>query len=350
MVPFEVLRSTMFNPLDVVGRVLAPAALRLRGRRRPRWLTVLAYHRVLPAPASDYPYDRAVIDCDPDAFATQMELVARECTPVTLDDVLGMLRGEPLPPNPVLVTFDDGYKDNREHAFPVLDRLGIPAVFFVATSYVGAGRLFWWDRVATLFGHSTVAVARLRYPTDVILRVRAEPEQSRQIVLRFIKTCRGLDVDRFLDELAAALGVPWDDDADRAAAASLVMTWDDVRELASAGMEIGSHTHTHRVLHTLDTETVVAELVRSRSEIEKATGKRPRAISYPVGRPLRKMPALMRAVRDAGYQIGFTAEPRGNRAFGEIEPFDMARVPVDAGVSRHHLRALLAAPELARAW
>ncbi|HEU5061374.1 MAG TPA: hypothetical protein VFU21_32840 [Kofleriaceae bacterium] len=79
------------EPLAMFGRLVAPGALALASRRPPRWLTILAYHRVMPPLPADYPFDREVVDCDPREFARQMELVARACTPIGLDEVLDFL-------------------------------------------------------------------------------------------------------------------------------------------------------------------------------------------------------------------------------------------------------------------
>jgi peptidoglycan/xylan/chitin deacetylase (PgdA/CDA1 family) len=334
------------------GRLVAPGALALASRRPPRWLTILAYHRVMPPLQADYPFDREVVDCDPREFARQMELVARACTPIGLDEVLDFFEtGRRLPPNPVLVTFDDGYRDNREHAQPILDRLGIPACFFVTTGNVTHRRVFWWDRVAYLFASTRVGTARITYPVPLLLRPGTDGGRSRRTVVRLIKSTPGLDIERFLGHLARALRVDWDGELEREAADRLVMTWDDIRALAASGMEIGSHTRSHRVLHTLAPAQLSAELAGSRADIEGAIGRPARAISYPVGRSIRRMPALVRAVRAAGYRVGLSAEPRGNPLVpGALDRFDLARLPVDRLMRRDHLGAYLAAPELCPAW
>jgi peptidoglycan/xylan/chitin deacetylase (PgdA/CDA1 family) len=341
------------DAVALFGRLLAPRALARSGKRPPRWLSVLSYHRVVPTPPPDYPFDREVIDCDPREFARHMELVARLCTPVGLDEVLEHLeRGRRLPPNPVLVTFDDGYRDNREHAQPILDRLGVPACFFVTTGNISQRKVFWWDRVAYLFHQSRVSTARLTYPIPLLLHVRGDGGRSRRTVLRLIKSQPGLDLERFLGHLARALRVDWDGEHERRAAEELLMTWDDVLALAAAGMEIGSHTRTHRVLYTVPPGELAAELAGSRDDIAVAIGRPPRAISYPVGHSLRRMPALLRAVREAGYRAGFTCEPRANPLAGRVplDPCDLARLPVDIVTRREQLGSYLAAPELCPAW
>ena len=323
----------------------------MRAGRRPRWLTVLLYHRVLPERGPEFALDEDVVDCDPERFDRHMALIASACTPIDLPLLLDFVGGRAeLPPSPVLVTFDDGYADNRAHALPILKHHGIRAVFFVASSYVARRRVFWWDRIAYLLRHARTDVARLDYPTDLVLRVREDHGLATRTALRIVKTCRGLDVDRFLDEMGRALGVAWDDALERRLADAHVMTWDDVRALHAAGMDIGSHTGTHRVLDTLAAEPLAHELVSSRTEIEQAIGARVSALAYPVGRPIRAVPLLERAVRAAGYDIGFSVEPRANAVARSLfDPFNVARVAVVRSMSDDRLAALLAAPELSGA-
>ena len=337
------------------ARALTAQAVRLRGRARPRWLIVLAYHRVLPRPPADFALDRAVIDADPVEFDRQMEQLSTLASPIDLDRFLQYLRGERgLPPNPVLVTFDDGYRDNREVALPILQRHRIPATFFVSTGHITRRRTYWWDQIAYLLHHSGVEEAHLRYPTELVLRPGAEPERTRRTLLRLIKGMSGLDLDRLLAELSRALGVPWDEALDRHIADETVMTWDDVRELHRAGMAIGSHTRTHRILYTLEADELDDELVGSRRDIEQAIGVRPAAIAYPAGRSLSPLPMVTAAVRRAGYAAAFSTQPRpiavDRPADEALDPLDLGRFPVDADTTWDRIGLLLAAPELRAGW
>ena len=128
------------------------------------------------------------------------------------------------------------------------------------------------------------------------------------------------------------------------------MTWDDVRALRAAGMDIGSHTRTHRVLDTMEPRALAEELVGSREDIERAIGARVSAISYPVGRPIRRVPLLERAIRDAGYEVGFSVETRANPLLrSALDGFNITRVSVEGSLSHRRFAALLAAPELSGA-
>ncbi|MHC5905278.1 polysaccharide deacetylase family protein [Streptomyces sp. S6] len=95
---------------------------------------ILMYHAVAAEP-NDATRELSV---SPEAFAEQMELIAEKgLTPLTTAALAAHWRaGHPLPPRPVLITFDDGYEGVHRHALPVLSRLGFPATLFVSTGWI----------------------------------------------------------------------------------------------------------------------------------------------------------------------------------------------------------------------
>jgi peptidoglycan/xylan/chitin deacetylase (PgdA/CDA1 family) len=97
-------------------------------------LRVLTYHKL--SRLADNPPS-----VPPSLFAAQMELLRARFHPIAIEDLLAARRGErPLPERAVLVTFDDGYRDALLEAGPILRRLGIPAVMFLATDFLGGVR------------------------------------------------------------------------------------------------------------------------------------------------------------------------------------------------------------------
>lgn len=119
-----------------VYRAVGEAASALGAARESgRTLRVLMYHKVDGRPGNS-------LAVPPRLFAEQMEhLRARGYAVVSLDAVLSFYReGTALPPRAVLLTFDDGYRDNLEHALPTLRAYGFPAVLFVPAGFVGSSR------------------------------------------------------------------------------------------------------------------------------------------------------------------------------------------------------------------
>jgi len=264
-------------------------------------LSVVTFHR-LADPAPSDPFDPDVVDATPDQFRRQLELLSRHGTPIGLEALLAAFEGQRLPPNPLLVTFDDGYRSCVDVALPILLDVGVPATFFIATAFPGAGRLYWWEKVSAIVRRARRRVATLSYPHE--LRLDAGDPNTRRAIDDLIKNTAGLDVDRLLDAVCEAFDVAWDPAIEASHARSVIMGWDDIRTIAAAGMDVESHTRWHRVLETLDARQLRDELVGSRHDLETALGRPVRAISYPVGRP---PPAhVRRAVAEAGYRVGFT--------------------------------------------
>jgi len=323
------------------------ALLAKRRRTNAAWLPILTFHRVHELERGvEYPFDEGVIDTDPRAFERQVEVIAKYFQPVGIDDVVRYFDGASLPAKPVLVTFDDGYRDNHEYALPILKRHGVRAVFFIATDYVTRRKLFWWDRINYVIKKSKRREIALEYPYARMLRLwpRDERRTTIEVLLRIVKSWIGLDLERFLLQLAAACGVELDAAVERALADEALMTWDHVRELRAAGMDVQSHTRTHRVLQTLDPSALADELLGSRQDLERELGEPITAISYPVGAPIAKIDAIRRALVTAGYKIGFTNQTGTVPLGAGIDRFDVNRIALDRQTSDALFRAMLAMP------
>lgn len=330
---------------SLLGRVGASqawlAARRLGGGR---WLTVLNYHRVDELEAAR-DVDEDVLDATPASLDRQLSRLKRHCTPITLGDLLAHLQGADLPLNPALVTFDDGYRDNLLNAVPILQRHGIRASFFIATSYVAERRLFWWDRISWTLRHARRRRFRLDYPSSLEVDLEAGIGRPAWLLHRMVKTTRQLDLGRFLDGLATQADAPWDATTERRLADRLIMTWDDVRALRASGMDVGSHTRTHRVLQTLAPDELPAELSGSRADLEAALGEPVPTIAYPVGQSIVGQPGIRAAVVAAGYRLGFSYG-KSLQPLGALDPFDVHRVAADHTVDDARFCTLLAAPWL----
>ncbi|HEX2686835.1 MAG TPA: polysaccharide deacetylase family protein [Kofleriaceae bacterium] len=267
-----------------------------------------------------------------------------------MTDLLRGLGGAALPSNPMMITFDDGYRSCHDVVLPILQALGIPATFFVATSFVTERRLFWWERIALALHTARTPRARLTYPWPIEIDVR-DPAARRRLN-DLIKNTRSLDIERFLEELCDALGVEWSQAIETEHANRLIMTWDQVRALERAGMTIESHTRHHRVLETLDDDALYDELVGSRSDFERELGHPVQAIAYPVGRRIQN-PRIRTAVAGAGYQVGFAncdginpLWPVALRDALAFDPLDLRRVSTCRAMTDAMFLTQLAVPAL----
>ena len=289
----------------------------------PPTVSILTYHHIADQDPG-YPYDPDVADATPIQFRRQLETLARYSTPIGIDELIRALHGAPLPKNPLMITFDDGYRSCHDTALPILRAVGVRATFFIATSFITERRLYWWERIALVIGQAKRRRAQLTYPYEI-----------------------SLDLARFLDELARALRVDWTLETERNYADGLVMTWDQIRALARAGMDVESHTRRHRVLQTLAPEQLHDELAGSRTELEAQLGRPVRALAYPVGRRITE-PHIRDAIAAAGYEIGLTNASGVNRLRPlPIDPIDIRRLSTDRTMSDAMYLTQVALPRLA---
>jgi peptidoglycan/xylan/chitin deacetylase (PgdA/CDA1 family) len=322
------------------------ALVRWRERTPAPWLSILTYHR-FPGSTATEPFDEGVIDVTADEFERQVMVLKKHFTVVGTDELCAFAQGGSLPRNPVAITFDDGYRGVHEYALPILKRHDCKAIVFVATSFIADRSIYWWDRVSYVVKRSKREEIYLEYPFPMQMDL-ACPSQAISRVLRLIKAHPGLDLGRLLDDLSTAAGVPFTPEMDRAFADELLMTWDQVRELAAAGIDVESHTRTHRVLQTLSTRELAVELGGSRDDLKRELGVAPRAIAYPVGAPVARDPQIRRELIRAGYTIGLTNGAGPMPTDRGVDPYDMSRQMVDRGSSDAYHLTMLALPSLAR--
>lgn len=331
--------------LDRIG--VLEGVLRARSRYGSPYLTVLTYHRVFEAP-SGYPFDRGVIDVGPEAFDAQLKTLKRYFNVVGIDEVVAHFEGvDKLPPNAAVVSFDDGYLDNLEVAAPILKDNGLRGVFFMATRYIQDRRVYWWDRINYLLHHAEPGRGRieLSYPTRLVLDLDGDREGALGVLLQLLKIQFNLDVERVLDELATALGVRWDRELEEELTRGVVMTWDDVRALHKMGMDVQSHTRSHRPLQTVAQADLESELKGAKGDLERELGAEVKSISYPIGRSIARLEPIVQAIRDAGYKVGFT-NASGAHPLRDTNPYDVKRIAMEPEYQASFFRGVLAVPQL----
>ncbi len=252
------------------------ALLAWRHRRR---LPILMYHGVEPEPPR-VPCWHLTSEA---AFRAQLEHVARRWRVLPLEEALTRLVEGTLPARSAALTFDDGYLNNRTVAFPILERLGLPATVFVVTGLLGTGSTLWPDRLFLAFARARaprVDLSALGLPVLALADEAARAAAYAAAVHR-LKALPAAAKDAALDGLVAALDPTDPDDP----GPFRLLGWDDVRALSATGLvRFGGHTTRHEILRHQSDDDVRREVRDSHERVEREVGRAPRVFAYPNGR------------------------------------------------------------------
>jgi peptidoglycan/xylan/chitin deacetylase (PgdA/CDA1 family) len=292
-------------------------------------LSIFIFHRVLPVADPLMPYEPSA-----EQFDWMARLLARNFNVLPLGEACRRLNEGTLPAAAAAITFDDGYADNEQLAWPILKRHGLPATFFIATGFLDGGRM-WNDEIieavrtlpegkldlahyALGTHHLSDIASRIKCYTTILSRLKYFEHALRGQVAR---------------EIGQQCGVP--------RSSSLMMTRDQLRALHAAGAEIGAHTQTHPILELMNDELARQEIEMGKHELEEIIGETVSLFAYPNGVPGQDCSGRHGEMSE---QLGFTAAvttaPRSARGNDNI--YHLPRfTPWDRTPLRFALRCLL---------
>jgi peptidoglycan/xylan/chitin deacetylase (PgdA/CDA1 family)/CelD/BcsL family acetyltransferase involved in cellulose biosynthesis len=314
------------TPLGAISRGLAnhyPAISSERASGRGRSLSGLSclifrYHRV------NDEHDPFFNALPVSQFCAQIEYLTRHFHLVSLDQ----LASGQLPCNgkrwSVAITFDDGYRDNFIHAFPFLQKIGIPATIFLTTGYIESGLLPWYDQVRLAFK----LTSQPRFSLQAVggpsgeLDSDARRLKAIELVLAWLRMTGDGNRLSCLPELFRDLRVP-----NELNLPATMLKWNEIRQMSKGGISFGAHTVTHPVLGTLTVSRLREEIVGSKKTVEDRLQIPVRHFAYPFGKPEDFGCDAKRIVQAAGFQSAVTTMFGVNGP--EQDPLELKRFGLD---------------------
>ena len=254
-------------------------------------IVILMLHGVMDKESADSSWTPMRTQISPQQLDNALKVLAKKYTFISLAHAVDMLMGiKPIEPHCMVLTFDDGYRNNLTHALPILSKYRAPATIFLSTGHITQREPFWYDRM-------DYAIQRLPKNHEIQLDSR---------VIKFIQGNR-LSLAAAFKELRYALkGNPdnysntlikineivaeLEDQAEQslrdifeADAWTSLMTWDEVETAVQQGVTFGSHTVDHVLLGKMEEDMIREQLIVSRETIEKYTGIQCQFLCYPDG-------------------------------------------------------------------
>ncbi len=274
---------------------------------------ILCYHRV--AEDVEDPFHLCV---RPGNFAAHLEEMGRTREPSTLADV-----SVPSRRPRVVVTFDDGYRDNLTNALPIAESKGVPITVFVTSGILGSHKGLWWDRLGTLLRSRPPHVLEINLPVDgqnVRLPlgssgIRADLDSVR----RHLLPLRVTEIERVLDAVSEQWQVGSAPPPDAG-----TLTPEDLRQLAASDTAtIGAHTVDHVRLRDRPAREQEDTISGSKGDLERAIGRTVSHFAYPFGRRDDFDDRSVDAVRSAAFDTACTTIPGTARS--SSDPFRLPR-------------------------
>ncbi|MBS1809108.1 MAG: polysaccharide deacetylase family protein [Acidobacteria bacterium] len=268
---------------------------------------ILAYHRVVASIAEAERNSIYGLVISTESFARHLEIVRSSYDILSLDEALLALRGGRSLDRPAaVITFDDGYRDVYDNAWPVLRQMGLPATVYVPTALMGSGQILDHDRLYWLSLQARAAGIDLRQPLH---NAGITPQQSARILsarhMAQVADALNYHPLPMRQAILRCLEAALPEAASHYPASYELMSWEMIREMADGGISFGAHSDRHLILTLEDGATSEQEIHRSKQVLEAQLRRPVWHFAYPNG---YCNPLIQAMVRRAGFASAVTTK------------------------------------------
>ncbi len=294
---------------------------------------VLMYHRVVTETERGNCLSQDGIVVTKASFEKQMRFLRDSFNVLSLNDFIDCIEGRrAFGHKSCLVTFDDGWNDNYQNAYTLLNEMGIPAVIFITTDFVGTGELFWQEKITELLYRLNGAYKNDRnFAGSIQEKLRDKAIES---VLRSDRGKLKGEVSGYISKLKEKRTVEIEDiirclnelegksDNGNSTVESF-LNWNEIKVMAVNGISFGSHGKSHAILTRLGKSEVEKEVQESKALIERMLGTPVLSFSYPNGDYSEEVTEI---VKHSGYRAAFSTESGTHHTYDQ--PFKIRRINI----------------------
>jgi len=319
----KLILSSKLILAKLITSVGIPGAM-IRNRTGKQYL-ILMYHQIFPSDQVK-PWVQAGMYVDPDTFEMHIRVLKQYFQVVSLFEKFSTIptakNSKSIRPACIL-TFDDGWRDFYDFAYPTLKRNQVPATIFLPTGYIGTNDWFWTDRLAWLL---TIAFSSPRpdKPGNPLLEriagIQGAYEERLEAAINMLKNRNDQEIEEVIAALMERAGI------EATPNQRVFLNWEEVREMRGSGLvTFGSHTHNHRILVHLKEDEVREELALSKKILLREGVVDPSFIPfcYPNGNSNQRIACM---VREEGYHAAVLTGKGWND--GDASPFELKRVAI----------------------
>lgn len=285
------------------------------GIKNEHRIIILGYHRVVKDFSSSSALSIPSMLISASTFLCHVNLICQRFDCISLDEALDVIAGyRTLKRDAVVITFDDGYQDFYDVAYPILHKYKLPATIFVPTSMIGGKTPLTHDQLYYLilemarYNHSIPKLLKEINLLEPLLKVSndlCDEKTNHYSVMRSFLELPQKEIEKLIKAMKDELKFS---DSEFPTEYQL-LTWPKLLEMADAGITIGAHTRRHTLLTQEAKNIAEAEIRGSKAELELNLGRTVHHFAYPDGRYNHQIAEL---VRNAGFQSACTVEDRPN--------------------------------------
>ncbi len=280
----KILKKSMQLIASIFGRHKWPF---LKGQ-----LLIIGYHRILPLNDPEYKKMQPGMRVEPDTLEMHIQILKKYFEIIDLNEWVERVKaGKPVPKKACALTFDDGWADNYEYAFPVLKKENVPATIFLVSSMIGTAQKFWPERVTDILiqlkskKYSIIGKEYLKWLTDLGLTEKKISNLDENMIDGFINQLKMLPDDKIykiLETLNENKNIELEVTENEPAH---ILNLLQIKEMMRSGLvSFASHTQQHLRLTMVESEKGLEhEIVQSKAVLESMLENKITGFCYPNG-------------------------------------------------------------------
>lgn len=302
--------SLFFQAKNITSRVIDRCFSLDKWLAKRQGCYILAYHRVLPERCATDRYVQPGMWISPHAFEQQILWMQGIGKIVSLDEMLIQQECSDEQDKPLFcLTFDDGWKDNYEYAFPILKRHGVSATIFLVTDSVNSGSLFWVEsfieRAESTFEDQETNVRDFWYNVFKVHQDRFQGLMATEkLIDEVVEKLKRLPRDQRQQSI-----VDFDKkfNLQSKSVSRQVLSWAEIEEMAQHDISFESHTHRHEIVKYVEPELMRYELTESKRILESKLDRNIQHFCYPNGDFDEQKFSVL---QECGYKYAYTLHNR----------------------------------------
>ena len=267
-------------------------------------------------------------------FEDQISHLANNYNVTSLSSAVNMLRDNNITDS-VVITFDDGYSNNYEHAYPILKKYNVPATIFLSTGYLDTTNTIWTGQLSRMIRDTSVSSIKWRGNT-YSLSSNQEKELYLENVKRYIKKRpyqELLDVIKMhADKLKVIENITSPDNYS-------ILTSSQILEMKASGLiELGAHTVHHPILSRMSVQNQKEEIQQSITRLSEIAGECS-FFAYPNGNKDDYTHDTVKLLRNTAIKASLTTR-LGTCRYGD-SLFELKRIGIGNDMYQPRFEAML---------